>query len=143
MALRMNGRRGVVLAAGAVALTATSVAWACTPPAPGSQTTLTGSAIGAGGSSIVAKATGAPVTGKGYQLKFADSQALAFGNGIDTCPHSGMIGGPTVATATGKIPATTGVIPRTASLGNGQVCFALKIDNTRWTAPATYTVVVV
>jgi len=133
----------MVLAAGAAALTATSVAWACTPPTPGSQTTITGSAIGAGGSSIIAKATGAPVTLKGYHLKFADSVALATGNGIDTCPHSGNIGGPTQATATGKIPATTGIIPSSASLGNGQVCFALKIDNMRWTTPATFTVVVV
>ena len=128
-----------VTAAAAVAVT--SMAWACTPPASGSQTTISRSS-GLGGTSITAKATGAPVLNKGYHLKFADSMALR-AEPIDACPHGVTIGGPTQSTATGKIPLTSGVIPTTAAPGNGQVCFALKLDNTKWTAPAVFNVAIV
>ncbi len=138
-----NSKRVVIgsAVAGAAAVAAASLAWACTPPAPGSQTIISRSS-GPGGTAITAKAKGAPVLNKGYYLKFADSMALS-AEPIDACPHGVTIGGPTQSTSTGKIPATSGVVPLTATPGNGQICFALKADNNKWTAPAVFNVFVV
>ncbi len=60
-----------------------------------------------------------------YSLYFADSASLARG----ACHDVGVeAGGPTVSGSDGSIPNTVARVPRTASRGAGQLCFALK-DN--------------
>ena len=73
---------------------------------------------------IVASAESA-VPNEEYTLYFADSASLARG----ACHDVGVeAGGPTVSGSDGSIPNTVARVPRTASRGAGQLCFALK-DN--------------
>lgn len=73
---------------------------------------------------IVASAESA-VPNEEYSLYFADSASLARG----ACHDVGVeAGGPTVSGSDGSIPDTIARVPRTASRGAGQLCFALK-DN--------------
>jgi hypothetical protein len=85
---------------------------------------------------IVASAESA-VPNEQYSLYFADSASLARG----ACHDVGVeAGGPTVSGSDGSIPNTVARVPRTASRGAGQLCFALKDNRAIHSEPAAFLV---
>ena len=132
-----RGRRRLVVSSAAVAavLSAASAAWACT--FSGGSQTYVGPTWGPPGSNIVASGAGA-TPGVKYQLRFADSVVLA--NTSNLCRLNGVILVNKLAGSSGYIPNTAAVIPLAAAQGNGQVCWAQKLNPNSALTPALWTV---
>jgi len=118
----------VSLAVAAVALSAASVAYACTSVPANSSTTITAIQHNTSPSSLgtSAAAPGDVITATGFATTFGANQSYTLNflnyqsqqDGMSTCMGGAtkggadvVIGGPTNADASGNIPATTGVIP--------------------------------